>query len=130
MIGSFSSLDHGNRCVIAATAVAAAPRAIDAAICRRDFSCSGLRFRVAAARAETFFRAAFGCARFADLRFCVLAFFAFFAVRLAGLLVVFRAFDFVARLRVGDFFAKDPPNFAQHDRHADINASSTGQSGS
>jgi hypothetical protein len=42
------------------------------------------------------------------LRFWV---FAFFAVRMAGLLLVLRAFDFVARLRVGDFFAKDPPKF-------------------
>jgi hypothetical protein len=67
-----------------------------------DFGRADFRLRVAAARAAVFRFAAFVCLRFADVRPADVD---FFVVRRAGFRVVLRAFDFVARLRLGDFFA-------------------------
>src|SRR5687768_3640219 len=115
MIGSFSSLAQGRRLVTAATAVAAAPYAIDAAFCNRVFACTGFRLRVAAARAAVLRLAAFVGFLLTRLRTEALA---FFAERRADLLVVLRVAGFFVRLRLTDLFATVAPRVDCREHHS------------
>ena len=93
---------------MAATAVSAAPRAIEVAFSNVDFGRSGFLLRLAAARAAVFFFAAFVGLRFAAVR---LTAFAFRAVCRRGVrAVLLRLLDLVVRLRVTfDFLATVAP---------------------